>query len=47
MVKIWTYIGVTSNTKATMLFVDRKVSLVMELGDDSKSTFDEAVGLST
>ena len=41
------YIGVTSSTKATMLFVDRKVSLVMELRDDSKATFDEAVGLST
>lgn len=41
------YIEVTSSTKATMLFVDRKVSLVMELRDDSKATFDEAVGLST
>jgi signal transduction histidine kinase len=34
-------------TKATILVVDRKESLVMELRDDSKTTFDEAVGLST
>ena len=36
-----------SDTKATILIVDRKVSLVMELRDDSKSTFYEAIGLST
>ena len=36
-----------SGTKATFLIVDRKTSLVMELRDDSKSTFDEAIGLST
>jgi signal transduction histidine kinase len=36
-----------SDTKATILVVDRKKSLVMELRDDSKTTFDEAIGLST
>jgi signal transduction histidine kinase len=36
-----------SGTKATILIVDRKESLVMELRDDSKTTFDEAIGLST
>jgi two-component system sensor histidine kinase VicK len=36
-----------SETKATILIVDRKLSLVMELRDDSKTTFDEAIGLST
>lgn len=36
-----------SDTKATILVVDRKVSLVMEIKDDSKETFDEAIGLST
>jgi two-component system, OmpR family, sensor histidine kinase VicK len=36
-----------SETKATILVVDRKASLVMELRDDSKSTFIEAIGLST
>jgi signal transduction histidine kinase len=36
-----------SDTKATILVLDRKVSLVMELRDDSKRTFDEAIGLST
>jgi two-component system sensor histidine kinase VicK len=36
-----------SETKATILVVDRKESLVMELKDDSKNTFDEAIGLST
>jgi two-component system, OmpR family, sensor histidine kinase VicK len=41
------YIEKMSDTKATILVVDRKVSLVMELRDDSKRTFDEAVGLST
>jgi signal transduction histidine kinase len=33
--------------KATILLVDNKVSLVMELKDDSKKTFQEAIGLST
>ena len=36
-----------SESKATILLVDKKFSLVMELKDDSKDTFDEAVGLST
>jgi hypothetical protein len=34
-------------TKATILVVDRKTSLVMELKDDSKLVFSEAIGLST
>src|SRR5919112_6412298 len=33
--------------KATILIIDNKVSLVMELKDDSKKTFNEAIGLST
>jgi len=41
------YIEQMSDTKATILVVDRKESLVMELRDDSKATFDEAIGLST
>ena len=41
------YIEQMSETKATILVVDRKSSLVMELRDDSKSTFLEAIGLST
>jgi two-component system, OmpR family, sensor histidine kinase VicK len=41
------YIEKMSDTKATILVVDRKVSLVMEIRDDSKQTFDEAIGLST
>ena len=41
------YIEQTSETKATILVVDRKDSMVMELKDDSKSTFSEAIGLST
>ena len=40
------YIEKMSDTKATILVVDRKVSLVMEIRDDSKLTFDEAIGLS-
>jgi two-component system sensor histidine kinase VicK len=35
------------DTHATILVVDKKVSLVMEIRDDSKTTFDEAIGLST
>ena len=35
------------NTQATILIVDEKVSLVMEVRDDPKGTFDEAIGLST
>src|SRR5919197_855931 len=41
------YIVQMSETKATILVVDRKASLVMELKDDSKTTFVEAIGLST
>ena len=41
------YIEPTSDTKATILVIDRKDSLVMELKDDSKTTFVEAIGLST
>jgi signal transduction histidine kinase len=33
--------------RATILVVDNKVSLMMELKDDSKKTFHEAIGLST
>jgi two-component system, OmpR family, sensor histidine kinase VicK len=35
------------DTEATILVVDRKVSLIIELRDDTKDTFIEAVGLST
>src|SRR5215467_10244245 len=35
------------NTHVTILIVDEKVSLVMEIRDDSKGTFDEAIGLSS
>jgi two-component system, OmpR family, sensor histidine kinase VicK len=41
------YIEQMSETKATIPVVDRKDSMVMELKDDSKSTFSEAIGLST
>jgi two-component system, OmpR family, sensor histidine kinase VicK len=41
------YIIQMSDTKATILVTDRKASLVMELRDDSKTTFGEAIGLST
>ncbi len=41
------YIEQTSGTQATFLAIDRKASLVMEIRDDSKTTFDEAIGLST
>jgi two-component system sensor histidine kinase VicK len=33
--------------KATILIIDNKASLMMELKDDSKKTFHEAIGLST
>jgi two-component system sensor histidine kinase VicK len=36
-----------SETKAIILIVDKNQSLIMELKDDSKGTFDEAIGLST
>ena len=35
------------NGKATILIVDNKASLMMELKDDRKKTFHEAIGLST
>lgn len=35
------------DTHATILVVDKKFSLVMEIRDDSKATFEEAIGLST
>jgi signal transduction histidine kinase len=41
------YIEQMTETKATILVVDRKASLVMELRDDSKTNFVEAIGLST
>jgi two-component system, OmpR family, sensor histidine kinase VicK len=41
------YIEQMSETKATIVVVDRKASLVMELRDDTKTTFIEAIGLST
>jgi two-component system, OmpR family, sensor histidine kinase VicK len=41
------YIKQMSETKATILVVDRRASLVMEVRDDSKTTFVEAIGLST
>ena len=41
------YIEEMSETKATFIVVDRKHSLVMELKDDTKVTFSEAIGLST
>src|SRR5918911_1199636 len=41
------YIEQMSETMATILVVDRKHSLVMELKDDSKATFYDAIGLST
>jgi hypothetical protein len=41
------YIEQMSETKATILVVDRCASLVMEIRDDSKTIFVEAIGLST
>ena len=41
------YLQQLSDTKATILIADRKVSLVIELRDDTKSAFHEAIGLST
>lgn len=40
------YIG-TNSGSATVLVVDKKISVVMELKDDSKDNFFEAIGLST
>jgi two-component system, OmpR family, sensor histidine kinase VicK len=36
-----------SETKATILIVDRRYSLVIELRDDNESSFERAIGLST
>jgi two-component system, OmpR family, sensor histidine kinase VicK len=41
------YTEQTSGTMATILVVDRKASLVMEIRDNSKTNFDEAIGPST
>ena len=41
------FIDQEESGKATILIVDNKVSLVMELKDDRKKTFYEAIGLST
>jgi two-component system, OmpR family, sensor histidine kinase VicK len=41
------FIDQEESGKATILIIDNKVSLVMELKDDSKKTFHEAIGLST
>ena len=35
------------STQATILVVDKKTTLVMEIRDDSRTTFEEAIGLST
>src|SRR2546422_965406 len=40
------YIEQTSGTQATFLAIDRKASLVVEIRDDSKTTFDDAKRLS-
>jgi len=41
------YTQQTSGTMATILVVDRKASLVMEIRDDSKTIFEEAIRLPT
>jgi len=41
------HIEQTQESKATVFVVDRKVSLIMEIRDDTKETFAEAIGLST
>jgi two-component system sensor histidine kinase VicK len=41
------FIDLHESGKATILIVDNNVSLMMELRDDSKKTFHEAIGLST
>ncbi len=40
------YIEPMSETRFTILLIDRKFSLVMELKDDANELFDEAIGLS-
>ena len=37
----------TVSGRATVLIVDKRISLVMELKDDSKDNFSDAIGLST
>jgi hypothetical protein len=39
--------SVMLTTQATILVTDRKKSMVMEIKDDSKMNFEEAIGLST
>jgi two-component system sensor histidine kinase VicK len=41
------YIEQMSYTKSSIVIVDRKESLVMELKDDTKDSFNQAIGLST
>ena len=41
------FIEQQEGVKATILIVDNKASLMMELKDDSKKTFHEAIGIST
>jgi two-component system, OmpR family, sensor histidine kinase VicK len=41
------HIKKVSETKATILIVDRKYSLVIELRDDNEYAFEQAIGLST
>ncbi|MDQ4072894.1 MAG: ATP-binding protein [Thermoproteota archaeon] len=41
------HIHQSMETKSTILVIDKKVSLVMELKDDTKERFHEAIGLST
>jgi signal transduction histidine kinase len=41
------YIETLLEARSTILIVDKKVSLVMELKDDTKESFHEAIGLST
>ena len=41
------HIKKTSETKATILIVDRRYSLVIELRDDNESSFEQAIGFST
>ncbi|MGN6347813.1 MAG: ATP-binding protein [Candidatus Nitrosocosmicus sp.] len=41
------YIQTLYETRSTILIVDKKVSFVIELKDDTKDTFREAIGLST
>jgi two-component system, OmpR family, sensor histidine kinase VicK len=40
------FIEQAEDTQATFLTVDKKFSLVMEINNDSKETFDESIGLS-